>query len=121
MFEEILERKHMEKINDDKYEWFLEAKKDGKHIVAYPCPKEIIGNIISLIVVAQQRYSQPTKCHVRDVQKLLDSELTLNKRVLSKLTGIEEQQIEQLTKGTKISIETRKLIALAEIIAKLRE
>lgn len=110
----------MDSLNNKKYEWFLVAKEGDKQIAAYNCPKEIVGNIIKIIASFQiGEMTTPNEETVKQLKKALENNV-ISCETINKITGISKEYIEKLLLGVYENYDTSKIIALTELVEKIK-
>ena len=110
----------MDSINNESYEWTLVAKENGKQIVEYSCPNEIVGDMIKILVTFQMgEETQPNEAIINQFRNVIASGI-ISLEITSKLTGISREYLEKLLSGTSELYATKRIIALTELLEKVK-
>lgn len=110
----------MDRVDNKSYEWFLVAKENGKQIVEYSCPNEIVGDMIKILAAFQMgEKTRPSKAIINQFRNVIEGGI-ISFEMTSKLTGISREYLEKLLSGISELCETKKIIALTELLEKVK-
>ncbi|GEM_PF-1835377 len=108
----------MHKLNTKNVKWTLVAEENGKKIVEYPCPNEVVGDIIKILFrVGKVGMCSPTEEIAQALRNILGK--PIDERIISQLTGLSEQYLKRFLEGTIEPAETESIIVLTEVITSL--
>lgn len=118
MLKEIANK--VDRVNSENFEWTLVAKENGKQIAEYSCPSEIVGDIIKILATYQMgEKTQPDEAIINLFRHVVESGI-ISCEMISKLTGISEEYLKKLLSGISEPYDTKKMIALTELLEKVR-
>lgn len=110
----------MDMMDSKNIKWSVIAEENGKQILKDPIPNEAVESIMRILIETQAgEMLPPNELVSNELKKLLESKL-ITKEIVSKLTGLSEQYLKKLLSGVIEPAETKKIMALGEIIQKLR-
>lgn len=110
----------MDSVNNENYEWTLVAKANGKQIVEYSCPNEIVGDMVKILATFQMgEKTQPSEAVINLFRTVVEKGI-ISCEITSKLTGISEEYLKKLLLGISELYDTKKIIALTELLEKIK-
>lgn len=112
--------KEMDRVDNESYKWFLVVKENGKQIVEYSCPNEIVGDMVKILAAFQMGEEiQPSEAIIIQFRNVIESGI-IPLEMTSKLTGISEEYLKKLLSGISEPYDTKKIIALTELLEKIK-
>lgn len=103
-------------IDEEDYEWYLVAEKEGKKVASFDCPRESIGDIVKVIVTTEMGENCiPPPSMSKELQEIINRN-ELYKEVIIKVTGINEEYLQRFLNGSLEPLGTEKLDLLMKIV-----
>lgn len=107
-------------IDNEIYDWYLVAEKEGEKVASFDCPNEAIGDIVKVIVTKQMGQTcLPPPSMSKELQKIINKN-EVYKEVIIKVTGIDEEYLQRFLNGALEPLETDKLDLLMKIVDRCR-
>jgi len=112
--------KEMDRVDNERYEWFLVAKENGKQIAEYSCPNKIVGDMVKILAAFQMGEEiKPSEAIINQFRNVIERGI-IPLEMTSKLTGISEEYLKKLLSGISEPCDTKKIIALTELLEKIK-
>lgn len=105
------------------FQWELVGRnKENGEQVKYPCPPDVVGNIIKEMYKSMQGEMSKPDENIREKLKVLIDNKIITIELVQKLTKIPLEWLKQFLKGKPVdSITTKNMIVLAELVQNLNE